>query len=149
VNLKIKKLIVVSDASCIVPRAHEPGRAGRGEAACGVVFLAEEKKLDSVIGEKGKHLGEMTVPKAEYSGLIFALDCASEYCRGDLEVWLDSQLVIRHLNGTYKLKAKNLKPLFDKVRSMERRYDSVAYFHHARDNEIAKLADEIAGRYQS
>ena len=145
----IQKLIVVSDASCFVSGAHKPGRSGRGKAACGVVFLAEIKNIDNLIGEKGRHLGEMTVPEAEYSGLIFALDCASEYCRNEIEVWLDSELVVRHLNGTYRLKAKNLRPLFDKVKSLESRYKLVTYFHHSRDNDIAKKADSVAKQFQN
>ena len=147
--MRINKLIVDSDACCIVANAHEKGRAGRGKASCGVVYLAETKELSSIVAEKGKYLGEMTVPEAEYHGLIFALDYASEFCRGELEVWLDSELVVRHLNGIYKLKAKNLKLLFDQVRKLQHRYKSVVFFHHKRENEVAQLADAIAKRYQS
>ena len=148
-RMNIQKLVVVCDASCLVPDAHMKGRAGHGKAACGVIYLAEEKNLSNIINERGKYLGEMTVPEAEYSSLIFALDCASEFCRQELEVWLDSELVVRHLNRIYKLKALNLKPLFDKVKSLERRYKSVTYYHHSRENEVARRADEVARQHQA
>ena len=86
----------------------------------------------------------MTVNEAEYNGLINALDKASSYCRDNLVVWLDSELVVRHLTGKYKLNAPNLKLLFDKVKSLEKRFKSVEYFHHNRENEIAVLADKVA-----
>jgi len=60
---------------------------------------------------------------------------------------MDSQLVIRHLNGVYRLKAANLKPYFDKVKALESRYESVQYFHHDRSSETAIAADLIANNY--
>jgi ribonuclease HI len=145
--MKVEKLIVVSDACCKVPDAHIPGRIGVGKCACGVIYLNGSKEEKNKIKSIGQYLGEMTVPEAEYNGLIFALDNASDICRWDLEIWLDSQLVIKHLNNEYKLKAKNLKPLFDKVRSLENRFKSVMYFHHDRENQLAKIADSIAHDY--
>ena len=109
-----------------------------------MVYLEGEKKLEKKLVELGRYLGEMTVPEAEYNGLIFALDHASEMCRWNIEVWLDSELVVKHLTGEYRLKAENLKPLFDKVKSLEKRFKSVAYYHHSRDNVIAQEADRVA-----
>ena len=142
--MHVKKLIVVSDACCQILDAHLPGRARTGKAACGSVYLKEEKKPENKLEERGKYLGEMTVPESEYSGLIFALDHASEMCRDDIEVWLDNELVVKHLTGKYKLKAENLKPLFDKVKSLENRYKNVTYYHHSRNNVMAQEADKVA-----
>lgn len=88
----------------------------------------------------------MTVPEAEYRGLLFALDMACGISRNDLEVWLDSELVVRHLTGEYRLKASNLKPLFDEVRKLEDRFQSVKYLHHGREHPLAQAADHIAAR---
>jgi hypothetical protein len=45
------------------------------------------------------------------------------------------------------LKAPNLKPLFDRVKTLERRFRTVGYFHHTRDSHTAKEADKIAHEY--
>ena len=145
--MNVDKLIIVCDASVHIPDAHLPGRRKRGKAACGVIFLNGQKRLSEKIEERGKYLGEMTVPEAEYNALVFALNAACELCRRELEVWLDSELVVRHLTAQYRLKAVNLKPLFDEVRKLEARFNKVAYFHHARDNQLAQEADKVAHQF--
>src|SRR3990170_5785198 len=122
-----QKIKVVTDACCHIPQAHLAGRIGRGFSACGVLFFDE---FDQVLDELSQYLGEKTVPEAEYGALIFALERASEYSRGDLEIWMDSELVVRHMNGTYALRKPNLKELYDKVKILERRYlGGIKYFH--------------------
>jgi len=141
---KINKLVVVTDAHVVVPNANVAGRAGKGKAACGALFLNGCKELSAKIDEICTYLGEMTVPEAEYSAVKFALDHASNLCRNKLEVWSDSELIVNHLTGKYRLKADNLKPLFDAIRILEHRFEQVEYFHHTRENVMAKAADKLA-----
>jgi ribonuclease HI len=145
-NLNITKLIIATDACCKVPDAHKKGHSGRGECACGVIFLNGQKTPEAVFDQVGLYLGEMTVNEAEYYGLITALEKASKIYTGDLEVWMDSELVIMHLTGRYKLKAANLKPLFQEVKTLERRFRSVRYHHHKREETIAAMADKMANQ---
>lgn len=141
--MPISKIKIVSDACCKIPNAHIRGRANKGYAACGYMFTNMD---DQIIQEGGKYLGELTVPQAEYQGLIFALDKAAGICRSEVEVWMDSEFVVRQLNGDYGLKSDNMKPLFDKVRILERRFKSVKYFHHPRYTPLAKRADYLANQ---
>jgi ribonuclease HI len=143
-NPNIKKLVIAADACCKVADANKKGHYSKGKCACGVIYFNNEKKVEFIVHQFGQYLGEMTVNEAEYNGLINALDSAAAYCRDQLEIWLDSELVVKHLNGQYRLKAVNLKPLFDRVKSLERRFNSVSYFHHGRENEAARLADKMA-----
>ena len=131
---------VIVDACCHVPKAHLPGRSGKGKAACGVVILDE----NGVESEYSKYLGEMTVPEAEFHGLVFALDKASECTRGQIEVWMDSELVVKWMCKEYRLKKDHIKPLYDKAEALSRRFQSVVYYHHSRDTVNAKKADKIA-----
>jgi len=138
------KLKIVTDSCCKIASAHLPGRSSKGYAACGVLFLDEENQ---VISEHSQYLGEMTVPQAEYRGLIFALDKASGVCRGELEVWMDSEFVVRQLNGDYGIKSDNMKPLFHEVKALEHRFSKgVRYFHHPREAELAVRADQLANK---
>jgi ribonuclease HI len=77
--------------------------------------------------------------------LIFALDKAAGLCRDNVEVWMDSELVIKQMNGEYGIKSDNMKPLFDEVKKLEGRFNSkIQYFHHGRNTILAKQADKIA-----
>src|SRR3989344_996648 len=140
---KYKKLKIVCDACCHVPSAHIAGRAGKGKAAGGILFIDDNGNTNS---EFGVFFGELTVPQAEYSALIKALDTASSICRGEIEVWLDSEFVVRQLNGEYGIKSENMKPLYHEVKKLEDRFQNVKYFHHGNNTALAKRADQLAER---
>lgn len=137
---KYKKIKIACDACCHKPNAHL-GLVGKGESAGGIIFMDEN---DVVISEFGVYLGDMTPPQAEYSTLIKALDKAAGYCRGEVEVWMDSELVVKQMNGDYGIKSENMKPLFHEVKKLEERFEKVCYFHHGRDTALGKKADKLA-----
>lgn len=139
---KYKKLKIVCDACCHKPNAHL-GNVGKGKSAGGIIFLDE---IDQSVSEFGIYLGEMTPPQAEYTTLIRALDKAAGICRGEVEVWLDSEFVVKQLNGDYGIKSENMKPLYDEVKKLEGRFRLVSYYHHGRNTSLAKKADSLAER---
>jgi ribonuclease HI len=140
--MPLQKIKIITDACCKIPDAHILGRSKKGHSACGVVLLDQN---DQTLNEVGKYLGEVTAPQAEYMGLIFALDKAGEICRGEVEVWMDSEFVVRQLNGDYGIKSENMKPLYHEVKTLEQRFlKGVKYFHHPRTSVLAKRANQIA-----
>lgn len=139
---KYKKLKIVCDACCHKPNSHL-GNIGKGKSAGGIVFLDD---LDQLISEFGIYLGELTPPQAEYTILIKAMDKASGICREGLEVWIDSEFIVKQLNGDYGIKSENMKPLHDEVKKLERRFKTVDYYHHGRNTVLAKRADNLAER---
>lgn len=140
----LNKIKIVTDACCHIAHAHKKGRNGWGYCACGILIVDED---DNEIARYGKYLGEKTVPESEYNAVILALEKASSYCRNEIEIWSDSQLVIRQLNKIYRLNAENLKLLHDRIVTLEGRYNIVKYFHHLRTAPLARIADEIAQEY--
>ncbi|MCJ7804694.1 ribonuclease HI family protein, partial [Patescibacteria group bacterium] len=132
-----------------IPNAHILGRAGKGKSACGVLII--DHRGDE--HEFSKYLGEMTVPQAEFNGLIFALDQAVSITRLDIEVWMDSELVINWMNGKYRMKKEHIRPLFDEAKKNAQRFNSVEYFHHSRNTALGiranKLADKEYKEHQS
>lgn len=134
---------VISDATCRVPASGVPHVIwNRGKAACGFLITDME---GNVLAERSKYLGEMSIPQAEYWGLIWGLDAAVEFCRQNVEVWMDSELVIRQMNGDYCIKSELVKPLFDEVKKMENRFlGTVRYYHHNRGSRWARVADKLA-----
>jgi ribonuclease HI len=134
------KMIITADACCKIPNANIKGRIGRGKSACGVVIIDEYGNENLF----KKYLGEMTVPEAEFRALIYALDCASAIGRRDVEIWMDSELVIKWMNGEYRMKKEHIRPLFDEAKKNSQRFKSVSFFHHPRSTELAKKADALA-----
>jgi ribonuclease HI len=130
------------DACCRIPNAHLKDRIGFGKSACGVLII-DDKNNEY---EFSKYLGDKTVPGAEFEGLIFALDKASEVLKRNqaVEVWMDSELVVKWMNKEYKLHQPHIKPLYDQATSLSQRFVSITYYHHSRETEFAKRADRIA-----
>ena len=140
---------IACDACCHKPNAHL-GNVGKGKSAGGAVLL---DNANNIISEHGFYFGEMTPPQAEYNALIKTLDKVAGICRDNVEVWMDSEFVIKQMNGEYGIKSDNMKPLFDEVKRLEKRFASIKYFHHGRETILAKRADQLAEReykkYQS
>lgn len=136
------KTKVIVDARCVIPNAHLKGRVGIGKAACGVLII--DSKNNEY--EFSKYLGEMTVPEAEFRGLIFALDQATSITRFDIEVWMDSELVINWMIRKYRMKKEHIRPLYDEAKKYSLRFNSVEYFHHSRESRLGKRVDVIANK---
>jgi ribonuclease HI len=104
-----KFLKIATDAYCPIPEAHVAGRSGTAKAFGAIIFFDD---AGNTVDEKRLPLGALTVPQVEYRTLIHALEKASAMCDGEIEVWMDSELVVKQLNGEYAVKSENLKPLF-------------------------------------
>ena len=130
------------DACCHIADAHLKNRTGYGKSACGVLIIDTKNKEY----EFSKYLGDKTVPEAEFEGLIFALDEASEVLKRnqDIEVWMDSELVVKWMNKEYRLKKKHIKLLYDQACALSRRFTDIKYYHHSSESKFAKRVDRIA-----
>ena len=87
-----------------------PGTAGYG------VAITDENG-DSVVN-LSVFLGIRTNNFAEYSGLLGALNYAVSHGYRDLQIYADSELMVKQISGAYKVKSADLKPLFDQAREM-------------------------------
>jgi len=111
-------------------------RGNPGPSAAGVVFLSTK---DEVLGEFNEYFGHQTNNYAEYSAVLLALRNLGEYKEENIEFYLDSQLVVRQLNGEYKVKNANIKPLFLEIKENIIGLN-VTFTHVYREDN--KLADE-------
>jgi len=136
----MNRVKIIVDACCHIPNAHIRGRSGKGKAACGVLIIDEKNNEHSF----KKYLGEMTVPEAEFRGLLFALDQAVAITRYDIEVRMDSDLVVKWMTEKYRIKKEHIRPLFDEAKKYEQRFRSVEYLHHSSNSRLAKKADQLA-----
>lgn len=89
-----------------------PGPSGYGA-------LIKEKLTGKIIAQDSGFIGNATNNIAEYHGLIAGLMLAKKMDQlNDLEVLMDSKLVIEQMSGRWKVKNKNIKILNDKAKSL-------------------------------
>ncbi len=74
----------------------------------------------NILAEGKKYSGSyLTNNKAEYKALIFGLDKCEGICRGKIHVLSDSELLVKHLIGVYRIRDEKLKVLFTEVKAKE------------------------------
>ena len=116
-------------------------RGNPGPAASGVVILTMN---DEVLEEFGKFLGTMTNNQAEYLAVKFALEAIAKYKPKKIHAYMDSELVCRQLNGIYRVKNVELRPIFAEINRLAADYD-ITYEHVYREhNQLADKQVNIA-----
>jgi broad specificity phosphatase PhoE/ribonuclease HI len=94
----------------VVVEADGGSRGNPGNAAYGAVL--KDAATGAVIAERGERIGVATNNVAEYRGLIAGLELYREHADGaDLEVRMDSKLVVEQMSGRWKIKHPSMKPL--------------------------------------
>jgi len=114
-------------------------RGNPGPAGIGVVLESEDGR---VLAEVEKSIGIATNNVAEYTALIEGLQLALDHGVTDLEVFLDSLLVVSQMNGEWKIKDQKIRPLALRASGLTRRFRSVALAHVRR--ELNVRADALA-----
>lgn len=125
-----KKLIIYTDGGA---------RGNPGPAGIGAVIKNETREIISEISE---YLGETTNNQAEYKAVIAALSRARELGAEEIDFYLDSELVVKQINGEYKVKNKDLAPLFVKIYNARQGFKKTIFKHIPREKN--KEADRLA-----
>lgn len=102
------------------------------------------RKRRAVVRELSRYLDRTTNNVAEYQGLLMGLAALLQLGAEKIVVKSDSQLLVRQLNGAYRVKDEKLKVLFERAKSLLRRFKSYRIVHIRR--EMNKLADRLANR---
>lgn len=128
-KLETGNLIIYSDGG---------SRGNPGPAACGAVVFdgggQELKRLSNTIGNT-------TNNQAEYQALVMALNWVKDTgMHVGITCRLDSELVVKQLNGEYKMKNMDLKPWFNKVKELVVELGGSVWFEHI-PREKNKIAD--------
>ena len=112
-----------------------------GTAAVGATIKDERGKMLATIS---KRIGITTNNVAEYQALITALQKAIKLGGTRVEIRADSELMIRQLNGRYKIKSVGLRPLYLEVVKLLAHFEAVSLKHIPREQnaEADKLAND-------
>ena len=114
-------------------------RGNPGPASFGAVVLDESGRELHRVAER---IGRATNNVAEYRGAIAGLEAAIALGARRVELRLDSELVVRHLQGRYRVRHPGLKKLFVRTQELRRKLE----FLEARSipRERNRLADSLA-----
>ena len=117
-------------------------RGNPGPAAGGIVLTNAE---GAILAERGCFFGESTNNVAEYNALLRGLELAGQFAPDRLEIFADSELVVRQITGAYRVKSPDLAPLHERAQTALLRFDNWQITHiprsrNARADELADLA---------
>ena len=115
-------------------------RGNPGPGAIGILILDDKS---NIVKEHKEFIGHTTNNRAEYTAMIKALELAKTHSKKEIICFSDSRLIVKQLSGEWKVKEKELLSLFQKVKQLEKNFESVSYNHVRRDNKYIKRADEL------
>ncbi len=143
----MKQLYIFEDANQKNEKVHwalyidGASRGNPGPAAVGIYLIKNEKE----VVKKGYFLGQKTNNQAEYYSLIYGLQELKDHYKPDdeLQIYSDSELLVRQINGKYKVKHEELKKLYDLAIDLLSKF-KYKIEHVPRDKN--KVADSLANQ---
>lgn len=116
-------------------------RGNPGPSASGYIITDMQ---DKTIVDKGVYLGITTNNQAEYQSLKLGLEEAQKMRVREIEVYMDSMLVINQMKGIFKVRNRDLWPIHDEIKKLAKSFKHVSFSQVPR--EFNKLADAAVNR---
>ncbi len=147
----------MNDMSKMIIYTDGGARGNPGPAGIGVVILNDS---NDIVREYCEYIGQATNNQAEYLAVVKAFDliraCEIEnnVSVESLEFFLDSELVVKQLNGEYRVKNKDLGALFVKIHNARAGYENVTFEHIPREKNkeadllVNKAIDDALNRHK-
>ena len=115
-------------------------RGNPGPSAFAFILLSEDGKT---IMQEAHFIGKATNNEAEYHGLLAGLDAAKENGADEIEVTMDSELVVKQMQGLYAVKSPNLIPLHKEARLRFSGFHKPVILHVPREHPVITMADAL------
>lgn len=116
-------------------------RGNPGPAAIGIMLWDADHQL---LKKHSARIPDTTNNVAEYTGLITAMSLAKELDATELQVTMDSELVVKQMRGEYKVKTPHILPLHAAAKHLEQQFQKVTYMHVRREDPYQAQADKAA-----
>lgn len=131
-NNEREELIIFADGAA---------QGNPGEAGAGIVITDSQGKI---LAELKYYLGKTTNNVAEYKALILALEKARQFKAKRLKVFMDSELIVRQIQGDYKVRDGKLKTLHAHVQNLLKNFTffNIKYIRRGQNKRADKLAKE-------
>ena len=130
----INKILLYSDGGA---------RGNPGPSAIAFIALSE---VGEVLTENSRFIGVCTNNQAEYEALIWALEYANTVKAQEVTCYLDSELVVKQLNGEYGVKNHKLIPLLNKVKKICKYFSKICFLNVRRTNVYIQKADKLVNQ---
>jgi broad specificity phosphatase PhoE/ribonuclease HI len=126
----------------VIVEADGGSRGNPGPAGYGSVVWSTDRR--TVLAESKQAIGRATNNVAEYRGLIAGLEEAAKLGASDVEVFMDSKLVVEQMSGRWKVKHPDLAALHQQATALSTRFDRISYawIPRARNSHADRLANE-------
>lgn len=124
-----KSLMVYTDGAA---------RGNPGPAASGYAIFSHDGNL---LDKGAKYIGRRTNNEAEYEALIWAIQRAKSFSSGNVKFHSDSELMVRQVNGVYRVKKEHLMPLVEMVKAGASGFLSFKLVSVPREDERVQLVD--------
>ncbi len=111
-------------------------RGNPGPSASGYVLMDMD---DGILKKSGVYLGITTNNQAEYQSLKLGLEEAQKLGAREVSVFMDSLLVVNQMKGIYKVKNRDLWPIYEAIKELTKNFKKVTFTHVPR--ALNKLAD--------
>jgi len=109
-------------------------RGNPGQSAIGIVL--EDPTRGQIVREHMERIGIETNNVAEYRALIEGLKIAKRYHPNRLVCHLDSELIVKQLNGEYKVRVPTLKIFFDEIAELIEEFPFASFVHIPRGDNF-------------
>lgn len=127
-----KKLVIYTDGA---------SQGNPGQSAIGAVI---QDGRGGVISRISRRIGHATNNQAEYTAIIAALEEATRLGAEEVDIRSDSELVVKQLNGRYRVKKASLRPLYQKVVRLTGSLRAFTITHIPREQN--READRLANK---
>jgi len=105
-------------------------RGNPGPAAIGAILYDSRNQVVTTIS---RAVGNTTNNQAEYLAVITALEEAIRLGARQVELRIDSELIVKQFHGEYRVKKAELKPLHQRVKELEQRLEKLSVNHIPRE----------------
>ena len=133
-NVAKMRFIVYSDGA---------SRGNPGISAIAYMIMTEDGRL---LKKYSRSVGIRTNNQAEYEALISALESASTLTDQEVACYMDSELVVKHLNGEYHVRNPKLKTLWLRVQELRQRFRRITFSNVPRTNIHIEWVDRLANQ---
>lgn len=117
-----------------------------GAGAIGVVICNEN---NDIMHKFSECIGHCTNNQAEYKALIKGLDLCAKHTRGEVISFSDSELLVKQMNGIFRIKNDILRELFHDVNRNCSIFRKVTFQHVTRNNQRIQIADQLLNDAQN
>jgi len=124
---------VSAEREVVAVHADGGARGNPGPAAIGAIVVDPTTQPPTRLATISERIGVATSNVAEYRAVIAGLEAARDFPSRVLQLRADSMLVIRQLEGAWKVKKAHLRPLHDRARELLDAYEKVDLAHVPRE----------------